>query len=270
MNAVREHQDALALELRGVAVGALRGGEVPVVTSVDWAVAPGEFWVVGGSHGVGKSDFLLMMAGLTRPQAGDYRLFGEPMPIFEESRLAQRLSLGLVFDGGQLLNHLTVFENVALPLQYHRNPSRAEVEEAVRSALEATGLSAWSASTPGMIPRAWRKRAGLARALMLQPEVLLLDCPLSGLDLRHTDWWLRFLDALSVGHPLLGNRPTTLVVTTEAFRFYRGPARQFALLDNHHFLVLGDWSQVERSPEPAARLLIEGHGAPGPPADPGS
>jgi ABC-type transporter Mla maintaining outer membrane lipid asymmetry ATPase subunit MlaF len=200
-----------------------------------------------------------MTAGLMPPRAGELRLFGEPIHTLESARLAQRLQVGLVFQGPQLLNHLTVFENVALPLRYHRNASRAEVQDVVDAMLAATELLPWSASTPATMPRAWQKRAGLARALMLQPELLLLDCPLSGLDLRHANWWLGFLDELSRGHVLLKDRPMTLVMTAEDFRVWRGEARQFALLEDQRFTVLGGWAQVEQSRDATVRLLLEGH-----------
>lgn len=247
------------LELRGVTVGTMGHPEGTLATDVNWTVAAGDFWVVAGLQGSGKSDFLMLAAGLLPPRAGEHRLFGEPTAGFGESRLPQRLRVGLVFDGGQLLNHLTVFENVALPLRYHRNLPAAEVEHAVRAMLEATELLPWASSTPGAMPRAWRKRAGLARALMLRPELLLLDCPLSGLDGRHANWWLNCLDALARGHALLEGQPVTLVVTGEDLRFWRGHARQFALLDNRHLVVLGDWAQMERSAHPAVRALLEDH-----------
>jgi len=249
------------IAMRDVSVGSLRDADRVVAEHVDWTVAPGDSWVVAGLQGSGKSDLLTLAAGLMPPLTGEYRLFGEPMPIFEGTRLAHRLRLGLVFDDGHLLNHLTVFENVALPLRYHRAHAGADIAASVRALLEATELQPWSASTPGMMPRAWQKRAGLARALALRPEVLLLDCPLSGLDLRHANWWLNFLSELSHGLPLMDGKPMTLVVTTENLRPWHGRAKQFALLEGRRVTVLGDWQSVERSAEPTVRLLLEGHGA---------
>src|ERR1044071_7409198 len=109
------------IEMKAVSVGALRDQSVPVVEAINWTVTAGDYWVVAGLQGSGKTDFLLMTAGLMAPAQGAYRLFGEQMPMFDEARLEERLRLGLVFDGGQLFNHLTVAENVALPLRYHRN-----------------------------------------------------------------------------------------------------------------------------------------------------
>ena len=259
MKAASPNPATALLEMRGVTVGALRDTEIVVATDVNWTVAPGDFWVLAGLQGAGKTDFLMMTAGLLPPRAGDYRLFGEPMPIFEEHRLAARLRLGLVFDGGQLLNHLTVFENVALPLRYHRNPTREEVERDVRAMLEAMELLPWAGRTPGAMPRSWRKRAGLARALMLRPEVLLVDSALGGADLRHANWWLNFLAELARGHALLGGQPVTLVATAEDFRPWQSRAKQFAVLAEQRLTVLGGWPEVERSRHPAVRMLLESH-----------
>lgn len=248
------------IECRGLTVGALRDAAVIVAADVDWTVAPGDFWVVGGLQGAGKSDFLLTLAGLLPPRTGGCRLFGQPMPIFDEHRLAERLRLGLVFDDGHLLNQLTVLENVALPLRYHRNLTRPEVERAARAMLESLDLLPWASSTPGAMPRAWRKRAGLARALMLRPEVLLVDGALSGTDRRHANWWLHFLRALNHGHALLDERPVSLVVTVDDFRPWRAHARQFAVLAERQLRVLGDWAATEASRDPAVRALREAFG----------
>ena len=233
------------VEMRGVGVGTMRDFHIHVLENVNWSVARGDFWVVGGLQGSGKSDLLLLTAGLMPPVEGTYFFEGEEMPIFEDARLEQRLRLALVFEEGQLLNHLTVAENVSLPLRYHRNLSKADVVDEVRRMLEAMELAPWAGNTPGALSRNWRKRVGLARALMLRPEVLLMDNPLGGLDLRHRNWWLNFLGQLSKGHDWMQNRPVTLVVTADDLRPWRRHARQFAVLKNKRFTVLGAWDQVE-------------------------
>jgi ABC-type transporter Mla maintaining outer membrane lipid asymmetry ATPase subunit MlaF len=233
------------IEMAQVALGSMQDPARVVAEQIDWTVSAGDFWVIAGLQGSGKSDFLMMTGGVMAPRSGSYRLLGEEMPIFEDARLEHRLRLGLVFDGGRLLNHLTVSENVALPLRYHRNLSAADARAGVRAALETMELEPLADSTPGAIVGNWRKRVGLARALMLKPEVLLIDNPLGGLDPRHVHWWLGFLSDLSKGHPLLDNRPLTLVATTADLRPWRQAARQFAVLRGHRFVVLGGWPQVE-------------------------
>jgi ABC-type transporter Mla maintaining outer membrane lipid asymmetry ATPase subunit MlaF len=239
-----------------VALGSMQDLETIVVEDVTWEVQPGDYWVIAGLQDAGKTDFLMLTGGLMGPVRGQYFLFGEEMPIFEESRLRDRLRLGLVFDGGQLFNHLTVRENVALPLRYHRNLTAADAVSEVQSMLEATELGPWADSTPGALGRNWQKRVGLARALILRPEVLLLDNPLGGVDLRHRTWWLSFLGELSRGHPLLDNRPVTLVVTTADLRPWKGCARQFAILKNRRFVTLGSWDQLEAARDELVRELL--------------
>jgi ABC-type transporter Mla maintaining outer membrane lipid asymmetry ATPase subunit MlaF len=234
-----------AIEMTGVAVSALRDPDTMVAEGINWTVNAGDYWGVAGLHGSGKSDFLMLAGGLTAPRQGRYRFFGEAMPIFEEARLKERLRLGLVFDGGQLFNHLTVAENVALPLRYHHNLSQSGAAAAGSELLEYTELTPWAESIPSALGRGWQKRAGLARALALKPEVLLVDNPLAGLDPRHVHWWLSFLDELAKGHRLMGGRPVTLVVATADLRPWKGHARQFATLRNHSFVVLGSWAQME-------------------------
>src|SRR5438067_13718386 len=87
------------IEMEDVAVGAMRDQSTIVVEEINWTVAAGDYWVIGGLQGAGKSDFLMMTGGLMPPVHGSYQLFGEQMPIFEEARLKERLRIGLVFDG---------------------------------------------------------------------------------------------------------------------------------------------------------------------------
>ena len=239
--------------MTGVAVSAMRDPDTVVAQEINWTVNAGDYWVVAGLHGSGKSDFLMLTGGLMGPRRGQYRFFGEEMPIFEEARLKERLRLGLVFDGGQLFNHLTIAENVALPLCYHHNLSRTEGVAAVGELLERTELTQWAGSAPGKLGRSWQKRAGLARALALEPEVLLVDNPLAGLDPRQVHWWLGFLDQLSKGHRLMHGRPVTLVVTTADFHPWKGHARQFAVLSKKGFAVLGTWGQLAAAGEELVR-----------------
>ena len=244
------------IEMKDVAVGAMRDQETIVVEHITWKVNAHDYWVVAGLQGAGKTDFLMMAGGLMPPAAGDYWLFGEKMPIFDEPRLPTRLRMGLGFEGGQLFNHLTVGENVALPLRYHRNLTKEAAQPAVKEILEAMELSPWADTTPGAIGRNWQRRVGLARALALKPELLLVDNPLAGLDLRHLRWWLGFLEKLSKGCELTDGKPMTLVVTAADLRPWKNPARQFAVLRDKKFTVLGTWQQVEAASEELLHELL--------------
>ena len=244
------------IDMQEVAIGAMREPSLLLAEGVNWRVAPGDYWAVAGLQGSGKSDFLMTVAGLVPPVAGSYRLFGEQMPIFDEERLKTRLRMGLVFGGGQLFNQLTVAENVALPALYHEDLAPLQAESKLQRWLEAMELTPWATRMPSSLGQNWKKRVGLARALVLQPELLLVDDALGGLDPRHTNWWLAFLDALSQGHPLLEGRPLTLVMTTADLRPWKGHARQFAALKNRKFTVLGSWSQLESVTDELVRELL--------------
>lgn len=256
MNQTQLRDSAPAIEMRGVAVGAIKDQSTTVAEDINWTVNVGEFWVVAGAQRSGKSDFLMLTGGLMSPKRGTYRFLGKEMPIFEDGRLAERLRLGFVFDGGQLFNRMTIAQNVALPLRYHQNLARADADARVQAMLELTELTPFADSLPNAIARNWQKRAGLARALMLQPEVLLLDNPLTGLDTRQANWWLSFLDQLSHGQSSLHDKPMTIIVTAENLRPWQGHARRVACLIEKRLVVPGDWSELGQSPNAAVRELL--------------
>lgn len=256
MESAETHLASPAILMRNVSVGSLQDPLATILTGVNWEVSVGDFWVVAGLQGEGKSDLLMMTAGLMPPLDGQYLLFDEPMPMFEEARLPHRLRLGLAFETGQLFNQLTVAENLALPLRYHRNLSKADAFATVQAMLDALELGPWADSTPGALGRNWQKRVGLARALMLKPDVLLIDNPLSGLDLRHVVWWLNFLEQLSKGHNFLREDPITMIVTTADFRTWTGVGQNFAIVRNNQFRVLGDRAQLDAASKEIAGDLL--------------
>lgn len=226
------------IEMLGVTCGALRDSDAIVVERADWCVAAGDFWCVSGAGGTGKSDFLMLAAGLLAPVSGVLRIFGEESREEESAQLRQRLKLGFVFDGGHMFNQLTLAENIALPLRYHRELAPDELAGRVATLLELAELTPWANNTPGMLGRNWLKRAGLVRALALQPEVLLLDNPLGGADARHTAWWLEVVTQLAAGHwAMPDQRATTIVLTADDPQPWHGRARQFGRLHEGRFEV---------------------------------
>jgi ABC-type transporter Mla maintaining outer membrane lipid asymmetry ATPase subunit MlaF len=237
------------LELRDATIPALDAPARPMIEAVDWSVTAGEYWVIGGRPGSGKSDLLAVAAGLVRPLCGRHRLFGRELTGRQgDELLPERLRVGLVFDdGGRLFSAMTVRDNVALPLCYHRHCAPEAVRDRVNAVLEATGLTALGNRPGGRINRSWRQRAALARALALEPEALLLDNPLTGLDPRQVRWWLEFVDALVAGHPVLGGRPATLVVATDELRPWRQRGDHFALIDGGRWRLVGGRADLERS-----------------------
>lgn len=242
--------------MRGITIGAMRDVTSTVVADVNWSVAAGEFWVVAGPQHSGKSDFLMLTAGLMSPLAGSYKLFGRETQHFGEAELAQRLRVGFVFEGGQLFNELTIAENVALPLRYHQNHPPDAMAAAVKSLLDLMELTSVASVTPANVAANWRQRAALARALALKPEILLLDNPLAGLTARHLQWWLRFLDRLWRGDEFCGGRPMTIVVTSDDLRPWENARRKFALLHNGSFVQFGSWNDVKVTGNPVVKELL--------------
>src|SRR5271169_3743374 len=240
-----ENQNLPAIEMRGVSVAAMRDASFTVVEDVNWSVAAGEFWVVAGQEHSGKSDLLMLAAGLMPPAAGDINFFGIDTKNFGEAELAERLRVGFIFQGGQLFNQLTIAENVALPLCYQKNLSPDAAAPEVNELLELMDLSPLADVTPSNIAANWRQRAAFARALILKPEILLLDNPLAGLGARHLHWWLRFLDQLARGHEQFSGQPMTIAVTADDLRPWQNARRKFALLRDKKFIPLGSWNEVE-------------------------
>jgi ABC-type transporter Mla maintaining outer membrane lipid asymmetry ATPase subunit MlaF len=251
-----ENQNIPAIEMCGVSVTAMRDASFMVVKDVNWSVAAGEFWVVAGQEHSGKSDLLMLAAGLMSPAGGDYKLLGKDTKTFGEAELAERLRVGFVFQGGQLFNQLTIAGNVALPLQYQKNLPAAEAAEETRALLEWMELAPLSDVTPANVAANWRQRAALARALILKPDILLLDNPLAGLGARHRQWWLRFLDQLARGHELSGGKPMTIVASADDLRPWQNPRRKFALLRDQKFIPLGLWKEVEAADDSVVKELL--------------
>jgi ABC-type transporter Mla maintaining outer membrane lipid asymmetry ATPase subunit MlaF len=248
------------LEMLGASIVALRDTSVTLVEDVNWSVLPGEFWVVAGQQRSGKSDLLFHAAGLMSPVRGVCRVFGTDTREFEESQLGDRLRVGMVFADGKLFGRLTVAENVALPLRYHRDLTDAEAARAVEVLLDLLELSPFARLYPGNLSANWRLRAALARALVLKPELLLLDNPQAGLGARHWQWLRDFLGQLWRGHEFFGGAPMSVVVATDNLRPWQHPGRKFAVLHEGTFAALGGWEGEAFSRHAAVKDLLSGFG----------
>jgi ABC-type transporter Mla maintaining outer membrane lipid asymmetry ATPase subunit MlaF len=246
----------LAMEMRDVSVAAMRDATFIVLENVNWSVAANEFWVVAGPQHSGKTDLLMLAAGLMAPASGSYKLFGNETRFFGEGELPQRLRTGFVFEGGQLFNRLTVAENVALPLRYQKNLSAAAAAGEVQQLLELMELMPFADVTPINVAANWRARTALARALILRPEILLLDNPQAGLQARHLQWWLKFLEQLNCGHEFFGGQPMTIVATADDLRPWQNAKRKFALLRDKKFMPLGSWNEVAAHNDEIVKELL--------------
>ncbi len=202
----------------------MRYGDYTVMESVDFQVRRGEVKVIMGGSGCGKSTLLKHLIGLERAAAGRI-LYGNT--VFDPegaSGAAIRRRFGVLFQGGALWSSMSVAENVALPLEEYTELSAAEIREIVEFKLALVGLGGFGHRYPSELSGGMRKRAGLARAIALDPEILFFDEPSAGLDplssRRLDDLILELRDALGA---------TVVVVTHEL-------ASIFAIADRALFL----------------------------------
>lgn len=154
-----------------------------VLEDVDLLMPRCEVISVLGGSGAGKSTLLKLIAGLSKPDRGRLLLFGRDIvPLEEQELIPLRKRMGMVFQGAALFDSLTIGQNVAFPLREHTRLSKAEIRERVAEVLAKVGLPGIEGSYPHELSGGMRKRVGIARALVLQPEVILFDEPTAGLD----------------------------------------------------------------------------------------
>jgi len=171
---------APVIEVVGVTAGY---ADTPVLRDLTVRIAPGRVTTIVGGSGCGKSTLLKVIVGLLRPWTGTVRVRGLDLFALEEDERDEALSrIGLLFQQGAMLNSVTVAENVALPLLEHTALPRAVIREVVRLKLELVGLADAAQKLPSELSGGMRKRAALARAIALDPDLLLCDEPSAGLD----------------------------------------------------------------------------------------
>lgn len=228
------------------------------VHDVNWRINPGEYWIVAGLPGTGKTDLLATAAALQRPGKGDHFIFGHNLAQLQEGeQLRQRLRIGIVFQGGgRLFGQLNVLENLALPICYHQNLPLEKARERAHAVLELVELPNIERRRPGNLTRTILQRVALARALMLAPEVLLIDNPLYGVDMRQAYWWRTFLPRLRKGHPLFKDQPMTIVVTADELVNWTHAASHFAVIHDKKWNVVGTREELKNSTDPAVLDLL--------------
>lgn len=169
-----------AIQVKGLACGY---EEVPLLENLEFEVKRGEvFFIIGGS-GCGKSTLLRHLIGLREPMAGEVRFFGQTFNAADLTRQREMLkNFGVLYQGGALWSSLTLHQNVALPLEEYTYLNARERAEVVALKLAQVGLSGYENFYPSEISGGMKKRAGLARALVLDPEIVFFDEPSAGLD----------------------------------------------------------------------------------------
>ena len=218
-----------------------------VLKGIDFEVKPGEIFVIMGPSGSGKSVLLKHLIGLEPPDAGEILINGEPIQTPE---IAAKYRMAMVFQSGALLNSLTVGENVGLYLSEHRLKSREEIAKIVAEKLEDVGLKGTEDKMPGDLSGGMKKRAAIARALVIEPQLILYDEPTSELDP---------LSAVVIGEEILElNRRihvTSLVVSHDRDLAF-GIADRIAVINDGRILKIGTPDEVKRFNDPLVQKFL--------------
>jgi phospholipid/cholesterol/gamma-HCH transport system ATP-binding protein len=227
-------------------------GDRKILDQVSFSVACGEAICILGRSGTGKSVTLKLMIGLLFADAGKVVVAGEDMATLEEDGLAKvRRKMGYLFQSAALFDSFTVNQNLALPLhRLDRTKSPEEIKRAVQETLEEVGLGKDGEKMPNALSGGMQKRAGLARALVLQPEILLVDEPASGLD-RIT---ASEIDDLLI--KVKKERHTTMVIVTHDIPGARKIADKFAVLDKGRLLAFGTPAELDSRQDPYLEQFI--------------
>jgi phospholipid/cholesterol/gamma-HCH transport system ATP-binding protein len=226
-------------------------GAKQVLRDVSFEVREGEALCIVGRSGTGKSVTLKLIISLLKPDHGMIWIGPDEITHLGESGLSRvRRKLGFLFQDAALFDSLTLYENLALPLERLTRKSAEEVDFDVACILRQVGLENDRYKMPAELSGGMRKRAGLARALMLEPSILLADEPSSGLD-RITS---SEIDDLLLQQK--AERNTTLIIVTHDVRGARRVGDRVAVLDQGRLVACGPVAEVEQSDNEVARELV--------------
>jgi len=241
----------MAIEMHDVVT---RFGSHVVHNGVNLAVRQAEVLAIIGGSGSGKSTLLREMILLQKPSEGSVRVLGTDLAdIHDDAALALRQRFGVLFQHGGLFGSLTVLENIGLPLREHRKMTDTEVDTIARAKLDAVGLDVKvGAQLPSELSGGMLKRAALARALVLDPELLFLDEPTAGLDPHSAagiDELVRTLrDTLDL----------TVVVITHDLDLLWQVTDRVAVLADGKVQAVAAMAELAQSDNPAVRAFFEG------------
>jgi len=224
-------------------------GGKQVLRDVTFSVARQETICLLGRSGTGKSVSLKLMIALIKPEAGHVWIDGEDITQLRGQELSRvRRKMGFLFQNAALFDFLNLYDNLALPLRRLTKKSDQEIEETIDRVLHQVGLSADREKMPAALSGGMKKRAGLARALTLEPDILLVDEPSSGLDR---------ITAGEIDDLLLEQKPhTTMIIVTHDVHGARRVGDTFAVLDRGNLVALGKPEELENHESETVRRLI--------------
>ena len=226
-------------------------GEQVVLEDLSVELAAGETSVIMGPSGVGKSVFLKLLVGLLPPDTGQIHVFDVDVTRAREPELRSvRKRLGMLFQDGALFDSMSVAENVAFPLRRHTRKRDPEIRDIVADKLERVGLPGVQEKMPSELSGGMRRRVGLARAIVLDPEIVLFDEPTSGLDPITSDAIDRLIGRMK------GELGITFVVISHdivgSFRI----ADRIGMLYNGRLIAFGTPDRVRHSEDPVLRRFL--------------
>jgi phospholipid/cholesterol/gamma-HCH transport system ATP-binding protein len=227
-------------------------GDREVLHGLDFDVMPGETVVILGGSGSGKSTLLRTLVGLEKPSAGEVRVNGMDLAHATNRQLdAIRKRIGLSFQGGALIGSMTVGENIALPLLEHSDLAPSTIEVMVRIKLEQVGLSGFEHFSPAQLSGGMKKRAAIARALAMDPDILFFDEPSAGLDP---------IMAAGIDDLILNLKKAyamTIIVVTHELASAFLIADHILLIDRGNILAAGPTKEIQQSTHPRVRQFLD-------------
>jgi putative ABC transport system ATP-binding protein len=201
--------------------------ETTALNAISIDIKAGEFVAMMGPSGCGKSTLLNIIGMLDTPSSGSYRFKGEEISTYPESKLAdiRKANIGFIFQSFNLIDELTVFENVELALLYHKIPSAAR-RERVQEVMEKVGIAHRSGHRPAQLSGGQQQRVAVARAVVANPALILADEPTGNLDSQHGGEVMDLLQRLN-------REGTTIVMVTHSVHDASQARRVINLLDGH-------------------------------------
>ncbi len=245
----QEHEPEAIVSVRNLRV---RYGEREILHGISFDVRRSETMVILGGSGSGKSTLLRALVGLEKPSGGEIWINGKNIAQTPPEELDElRKKMGMSFQGGALFGSLTVGENVALPLREHTHLEESTIQIMVRLKLEQVGLAGFEDYMPAQLSGGMKKRAAVARAMAMDPEILFFDEPSAGLD----PIIAAGIDDLIV--KLKRAFRMTIVVVTHELASAFWIADCLVLIDKGHIIALGTKEELQASTHPRVRQFLD-------------